>query len=106
MATMSNYCKAYPAERLRAFHGWREQTPPLVTPGPDPSEPPSEPPSGDTAATEAPEPPEEYYYLHDNYTVTASVFVDEQIAFDAVDDDWKQFCARTLEFEVPADALE
>jgi hypothetical protein len=80
MASMSNYCKAYPAAQLSAFPGWIASTPP---------------------ASAVEEGSDGYYYLHDNYTVTAGVFVDEQVAFDDVSDEWKRFCVERLEFAVP-----
>ncbi len=35
MSEMSKYCKAYPAERLRQFSGWREKVAPLCAPAED-----------------------------------------------------------------------
>jgi hypothetical protein len=87
---------------LRTFASWAEQVPPLQVTAED--EALDAAADGVTAAaTEAVE-PLEYYFLHDSYVVTASVFVDEQIAFDTVTDDWKRFCHERLEFAVPADA--
>lgn len=105
MATMSNYCKAYPVARFESFPGWQPRVPPLVASDSEPAEE-----AGPTDASQDREAvgaePERYYYLHDNYTVTAGIFVDEHVAYDAVTPEWKAFCDQQLEFAVPADALE
>jgi len=100
MPTMSSYCKAYPAPRLREFPHWQEKVAPLSVTAAGAT------PAGDPVAESADSATEEYYYLHDNYTVTAGVFVDQDVAFDAITDDWKRFCADRLEFEVPAEVRE
>lgn len=84
MAQMSRYCKAYPARELRQFPDWHEQVPPLVVQ-------PEEPAAEETS----------YFYLHDNYVVTAGLYRDENIAFGRVTDEWRSFCSRVLDFVVP-----
>lgn len=105
MSTMSNYCKAYPAARLREYPSWREKMGPLVAPPSEEESSPEEssPATADGSTNDA---REEYYYLHDNFVVTASVFVDEHVAFDDVTEDWKAFCQERLEFQIPPEALE
>lgn len=88
MPTMGNYCKAYPAAYLRKFSGWKEAVPPLRV----------SPDSDSTTAVEE----TEYFYLQENYTVTAGVFLDEGIAFADVTPEWKTFCTDELKFVVPA----
>jgi hypothetical protein len=117
MATMSNYCKAYVASRFLEFPRWKPKTSPLVTPAEDSPDDGAGPSEGTPAAVDAENAAatapvvevveqEEYYYLHDNYTVTASVFVDESIAFDEVDDEWRRFCDERLGFQIPPEAIE
>lgn len=99
MAIMSNYCCAYPASLLRAYPGWSEKVPPLRASLDD---------SADATVSEATDGSDreslEYYYVHDNYVVTAGVWVDEQIAFDDVTEAWKRFCIDGLEFAPDAEA--
>lgn len=83
MAEMSRYCKAYLAQELRQFPDWNEQVPPLVVQAEDQAE--------ETA----------YFYLHDNYVVTAGLYRDENIAFGRVTEEWRSFCSEVLEFVVP-----
>ncbi|MDX6269414.1 MAG: hypothetical protein QOD28_637 [Acidobacteriota bacterium] len=85
MPEMAKYSKAYVAEQFRQYPGWSEQTPPATVTAED----------EETAASET----VEYYFLHDDYVVTASVFRDESIAFDAVTDEWKKFCHESLNFD-------
>ena len=86
MAHLSNYCKAYLAEELRRFPEWREQIPPLVV---RPEE------AADSRSGT------EYFFLHDDYVVTASVYRDEQVTFDHVTPAWKAFCEGVLNFTAP-----
>jgi hypothetical protein len=90
MARMGSYCKAYPAEQLRRFGGWIEKVPPLTIV-----------PRVTQDSNAVPREPETYYYVQEDYTVTAGVFIDENVAFDEVTDAWKDFCTNTLKFEIP-----
>jgi hypothetical protein len=46
----------------------------------------------------------EFFFLHDDYVVTASVYRDEQVTFDHVTPDWKAFCEGVLNFTAPSAA--
>ena len=81
MGKMGQYCKAYPLEALRQFDGWHENT------------------DGDRANND------HIVYLQENYVVTDGIFIDENVIFDEVTDQWKEFCQKTLDFELPADAV-
>jgi hypothetical protein len=95
---MGRYCKAYPAEAFRAYPAWTEKVPPLhIT-----AEPQTES-QNNGEATDQEGPAElDYYYLQEDYTVTAGIFLEEDVAFDEATPEWKEFCATTLNFEVPA----
>ncbi len=84
---MSNYCKAYLARELRQFQGWSEQVPPLSIPA-----------DKNTPMEEG----TEYFFLHDNFVVTAGVYRGENVVFDQVTPDWKEFCKTVLSFDSPA----
>ncbi|HEV2800039.1 MAG TPA: hypothetical protein VGW12_06070 [Pyrinomonadaceae bacterium] len=85
MPEMAKYSKAYPAAQFRQFPGWSELTTPATVTAED----------EETGIEQT----VEYYFLHDDYVVTSGIFRDEQIAFDAVTDEWKQFCHDTLSFD-------
>ena len=74
MARMGTYCKAYPVQRLRGYPAWREVDVPRTLTDDD------------------------HLYLHDDYIVTDGVFVDENVVFDQVTDEWKTYCTNTLRF--------
>lgn len=40
-------------------------------------------------------------FLHQDYTVTKSIWTGEDVVFDRVTDDWKEFCKNELRFAVP-----
>jgi hypothetical protein len=75
MGKMGQYCKAYPLEAMRQFSGWRE--------------------NGD------PRDDDHIVYVQESYVVTDGIFIDENIVFDEVTDEWKEFCHNTLNFELP-----
>jgi ankyrin repeat protein len=80
------YCRAYPVAELRRYPGWpadRADQPGAVL---------AERPGGH---------PDQIVFLHDDLTVTASMWPGEDVIFDAVTDEWTQFCAGELGFAVP-----
>ncbi|HKV91965.1 MAG TPA: hypothetical protein VJW20_05400 [Candidatus Angelobacter sp.] len=94
MAEMSNYCRAYRAEELRQFPGWRENTAPMKVHKDSPAE------TG-PASTSAETGNSFYFFVHEDFTVTAGVFHDQDIAFNTVTKEWKTFCVDQLKFEPP-----
>lgn len=74
------YCSAYTLDELRQFPGW-----------------PSDAEAMDAGAGEA------VLYLHHDFTVTRSIWHGEDVVFDEVSPDWKEFCSGSLEFKVPED---
>jgi hypothetical protein len=93
MGKMGNYCKAYPVERFREFSGWSENVENWR----------KEKKEVDGKEVEVTREPREndFYYLQENYVVTDGIFIDENIIFDSVTDEWKDFCVNTLKFEPP-----
>lgn len=81
MKRMSNYCKAYPIERLRQFPGWKEHSKAI-------------PPADQLSARQS----AEFYFLHDDLRVTADIFADENVIYDRITEEWKAFCSEVLEF--------
>lgn len=91
MATMGKYCKAYMIDRFRGFPGWSEKS--------------------ENARVEKAEGSDEekprvldensFLYLQENYSVTDGIYLDENIIFDDVTEEWKKYCDETLGFEIP-----
>jgi hypothetical protein len=93
MSRMSEYCKAYPAQRFREYPAWTEDLTALQPPDAD-GEPPVE-----AAPRTLGE--DDVLFLHDNYHVTDGIFVDEHIVFSADTPEWRRFCHDVLVFEIP-----
>jgi hypothetical protein len=94
MAEMGKYCKAYYVERFRAYKGWKEDVSDLRTVT-------KEVDGKDVEIEKTSLAERDILYLHDNYVVTDGIFKDENVVFDAVDDAWKEFCTKELEFQIP-----
>jgi hypothetical protein len=76
MKTMGKYCKAYLVLQLRQYQDWSEKS-------------------------DSPLMENDVLYIQENYVVTSNIFKDEQIVFDQVTSEWKDFCHSVLQFEVP-----
>ncbi len=86
MAIMGKYCKAYSLKKLREFSPWPERVENVR----------KEKNEVDRELTD-----NDFLYLQENYVVTDGIFMDENIIFDNVTPEWKDFCENTLGFEIP-----
>ncbi|HEV2863954.1 MAG TPA: ankyrin repeat domain-containing protein [Pyrinomonadaceae bacterium] len=68
------YCRLYPLSELRRFAGWAGEG------------------GADAAA-----------YLHQDYSVTGSIWPGEKVIFRGESEGWKEFCDGALNFRVPDD---
>jgi len=91
MAIMSRYCKAYPIDRLEAYTHWSK-----FAKQPAKNQEPQEPATATSGCL----------FVHEDLTVTAGVFKDEDIVFDSISPEWTEFCKSDLEFRVPYDELD
>jgi ankyrin repeat protein len=73
------YCTAYHLSDLRRYPSWTSELPDL----------------GD----------DDVVFLHQDYTVTKSIWAGEDVVFDKVTDEWKNYCSNELRFAVP-DSLD
>jgi hypothetical protein len=90
---MGQYCKAYLAQQFRQFPGWTENAANVR------KEKKEE--GGKEIEVDRQLDDESILYLQENYVVTDGIFIDENIIFDNVTDEWKNYCHTTLEFEIP-----
>lgn len=81
------YCRAYPLSELRRFPGWSENKINPASPEPH------------TATGEA----DGIAFLHQDFTVTRSMWQGENIIFNEVTADWQAFCTKELGFKIPND---
>lgn len=93
MRNMGKYSKAYPIGRFREFPGWKEEA---QNARKEAVEVDGKQVEGPRRLTE-----DDYLFLQEDFTVTDGIFLEENIIFDRVTPEWKEFCAKTLEFEVP-----
>jgi len=80
------YCSAFHLKELRRYSAWVENE----TNGKDASS--TQPLTGDDVV-----------FLHEDYSVTRSIWPSEDVIFDKVNDQWKDFCNSELKFAVPDD---
>jgi hypothetical protein len=81
MPKLGTYCKAYPVAAFEDFANWKQNAKTAATP--------------ETESLE-------YFFLQEDYRVTSDIFLDSQAVFADASPEWKEFCVRTLKFEVPA----
>ena len=86
------YCKAYNLEDLRQFPSWTEARIDL---------------KDDEDGRKADEPDgamnDKIVFLHQDFTVTRSMWRNENVIFNRVDSEWRDFCVNTLGFKAPDD---
>jgi len=87
MKKLGTFCKAYPVDQLRQFRGWKENPQPYNS-------------AEQTSDTQTP--PPGYLFLQEDFTVTRGIFLNEDVVFDSVTQDWKDYCQTVLNFSVPA----
>lgn len=90
---MGKYCKAYPIQQLRRFNNWTEN---LENTRKEKQKIDGKEVEHNRVLTD-----DDFLYLQENYVVTDGIFKDENIIFNAVTPEWKDFCTNTLLFEIP-----
>lgn len=98
MSEMGGYCKAYLASSVRAYPGWKEK--------PEGLRHPETNVAGGTGSEKRTQLKDaDIVYLQENYFVTDDIFKDQNIIFDDVTEEWRQFCIVTLKFVVPEEVF-
>ena len=83
-----NYCKAYHLKDLRQFADWSESR--INWKKTDEKD--------DAEFSD-----DDVVFLHQDYTVSQSIWSNENVIFNNVTPQWQEFCSATLEFKVPDD---
>ncbi len=91
-----NYCRAYHLGELRRYSAWTENK---VNAGNGTKQ------SGDQINEPEVLADEEVVFVHQDYTVTKSIWSGEGVIFDKVTEQWKDFCDTELQFTAP-DSLD
>ena len=92
MAEMGKYCKAYLAQDFRKYSDWKENLDNLRQEESD---------DGKEVEKRTELKDDDILYLQETYIVTDGIFLDENIIFDDVTEEWKTFCTNELKFEIP-----
>ena len=87
------YCSANEVGRLREFPDWPKEDARQVADG-------NGHPGGAPGAEAA---ENDIVYLHQDFTVTRLIWHNEDVVFDQVTPEWKEFCVNSLKFKVPDD---
>lgn len=88
------YCKAFYLKDLRQFPGWSESRINWQDPG------------GSNAAEDREAPgfsDHDVVFLHQDLTVTQSMWHNENVLFQQITPAWEEFCTTVLQFQVPDD---
>lgn len=95
MPTVGKYSKAYPLKLLRQYPNWTEN--------PKNYRKIKTEINGEIVEVERELDESEYLYLQQNFTVTDSIFLDENIIFSDVTPGWIDFCRNVLKAPFPLD---
>lgn len=77
------YCRAYRLGDLRKYSRWTEKE--------------------NSSNERSSKPYDTIVYLHQDFSVTETAVPNSHAIFASADDDWQQFCLRTLAFRAPTD---
>jgi hypothetical protein len=91
---MGRYCKAYYLSDFREFPGWPGH------PGYQKSE--KRAVDGKEVEEKRPLADRDILYLQESCVVTDGIFLDENVVFDDITPEWTEFCAKSLNFEIPS----
>ena len=93
MSIVGKYCKGFPLELFRRFPNWTEN--------PENARKIRTEVEGETVELPRALTDSNYLYLQENFTVTDSIFLDENIIFDKVTAEWVEFCIQDLGVKFP-----
>ena len=92
---MGKYCKAYLLKNMREFSQWSKYAKETTEE--------KKIVDGEEVEIERNLAENDILYLQENYLVTGGIFKDENIIFEHVTPEWKEFCTKSLNFEIPVD---
>jgi hypothetical protein len=91
---VGQYCKAYPASLLRNYKHWTENSSNVRKE--------QKVMDGDVVEIGRILTDDDMLYLQENYVVTDGIFLNENIIFNHVDEEWQEYCDSVLNFEKPS----
>lgn len=93
MAKMGKYCKAYYIKDLRKFSQWTEKS--------ENTRKETREIDGQEVEVNRELTDDDFLFLQENYVITDGIFQDENVIFNKITREWKDFCRNTLLFEIP-----
>ena len=90
---MGKYCKAYLLKEMRKFSEWSENA--------ENARKEKKEVEGEEVEETRILNDDSIVYLQENFVVTDGVFKEENVIFDMVSPEWKEYCEKELNFEVP-----
>jgi len=94
MTIIGKYSRSFPLSLLRQFPGWTETAENTRTIRKEVD--------GEIEEVHRELADTDYVYLHNNYTVTDGIFIDENIIFSDIKPEWIEFCHNVLGYR-PSD---
>jgi hypothetical protein len=94
MSKVGKYCKAYPASLLRKYSHWTENSENVRKE--------QKVIDGDVVEIGRTLTDDDVLYLQENYVVTDGIFLNENVIFDQVDEEWQKYCKSVLNFQAPS----
>jgi hypothetical protein len=88
MTTIGKYCKSYQLSQLRQFPNWTEKAENARTTRKEVD--------GEIVEAVRELTDDDYVYLHEDFTVTDGIFIDENILFSDITPEWIEFCRGVL----------
>jgi hypothetical protein len=85
------YCRAYYVNDLRRFRGWAELA----------GDRESLPVAGEDGDKSDNPPEQRIAFLHNDFTVTQSIWRNEEVIVADVTPEWREFCESELRFSIP-----
>jgi hypothetical protein len=90
MPEVGQYCKAYPARLLRSYKHWTENSANVRKE--------QKVVNGDAVEIGRILTDDDVLYLQESYVVTDGIFLNENIIFDQVNEEWQEYCKSVLNF--------
>jgi hypothetical protein len=91
MQKVGQYCKAYPVSLLRKYSHWNENSNNVRKE--------QNVVDGNVVEIGRMLTDDDVLYLQENYVVTDGIFLNENIIFDRVDEEWQEYCKSVLNFQ-------
>jgi hypothetical protein len=94
MPEIGQYCKAYPVSLLRTYSDWTEDS--------DNVRKEKKVIDGDVVEIGRILTDNDVLYLQENYVVTDGIFLNDNVIFDQINEEWQKYCKSILKFQPPS----